>query len=115
MSAAFETKVHVTRYEQVLVITVRGELDHDDAEAVDDAFAAADEAGLPTTAVDLSRVTFADSTLLNALLDTRRRHAVDGRELILLGPLQPAVTRLLTVTGTIDHFTIAGTGPSPSS
>ncbi|MFF5025272.1 STAS domain-containing protein [Streptomyces collinus] len=115
MSAAFETKVHVTRYEQVLVITVRGELDHDDAEALDDAFAAADEAGLPTTAVDLSRVTFADSTLLNTLLDTRRRHATDGRELVLLGPLQPAVTRLLTVTGTIAHFTVAGTGPSPSS
>ena len=115
MPAAFETKVHVTRYEQVLMITLRGELDHDDAEDIDAAFAAADRAALPTTAVDLSQLTFADSTLLNSLLATLRRHETSGRDLILLGPLPPAISRLLSLSGTLEHFTVAGTGPTPTS
>ncbi|MFJ7903204.1 STAS domain-containing protein [Streptomyces sp. NPDC096198] len=107
--------MHLTRYEQVLVITVRGELDYDDAEDIEAAFDEADQAALPTTAVDLSQVTFADSTLLNALLNTLRRHETSGRDLVLLGPLQPAVNRVLAVSGTLGHFTTASTGPTPTS
>ncbi|MER5861190.1 STAS domain-containing protein [Streptomyces sp. NPDC059688] len=115
MPAAFETKVHVTRYEQVSLITMRGEVDHDDTDAVEAAFAEADQAAPCTTAVDLSQVTFVDSMLLNALLDAHRRHRADGRDLILLGPLQPAVHRLLSLSGTYGHFKIAGTGPTAAS
>lgn len=115
MPAAFETKVHVTRYEQVSLITMRGEVDHDDTDAVEAAFAEADQAAPCTTAVDLSQVTFADSMLLNALLDAHRRHRADGRDLILLGPLQPAITRLLSLSGTYGHIKIAGTGPTAAS
>ncbi|MFE5733872.1 STAS domain-containing protein [Streptomyces sp. NPDC056528] len=115
MYAAPEGKVHLTRHEQVFLITMRGEMDHDDAEDVEAAWAAAGEAASPMTAVDLSRVTFADSMLLNALLDARRRHLADGRELVLIGPLHSAVLRLLDVSGTLDHFRIVSTGPSPAS
>ncbi|MGW4568210.1 STAS domain-containing protein [Streptomyces sp. NPDC004561] len=115
MPAVPEPKVHVTRYEQVLMIAIRGELDHDDAEEVDAAFHLVDQAALPMTAVDLSQLSFADSAFLNALLDTRRRHEIGGRDLILLGPLQPAVRRLLTVSGTLEYFAIATTGPTPAS
>ncbi|MEU7410021.1 STAS domain-containing protein [Streptomyces sp. NPDC042638] len=101
-----ETKVHITRHARALHIIMRGEMDHEDAEDVEAAWQAADLAGLPTTAVDLSQVTFADSMLLNALLEARRRHAVDGRELLLLGPFHSAVSRLLAVSGTLEHFTI---------
>ncbi|MFI9804580.1 STAS domain-containing protein [Streptomyces sp. NPDC052301] len=115
MHAAFAGRLHVTRHDQVLVITVGGEVDHEDAEELAAAWDAADQAGLLTTAVDLSRVVFADSMLLNPLLVARHRHAAAGRDFILLGPLQPAVTRLLTVSGTLEQFTIAGTGPAPIS
>ncbi|GHD42593.1 STAS domain-containing protein [Streptomyces galbus] len=110
MHAAPDTKVHVTRHEDTFVITVRGEVDHDDTEDFVEAWAAADRAALPTTAVDLSQITFADSMLLNALLDARRRHADSGRELVLLGPLPPPVSRLLTVSGTLEHFAVADPG-----
>ncbi|MET9117271.1 STAS domain-containing protein [Streptomyces longwoodensis] len=115
MHAAPDTKVHVTRHEDTFVITVRGEVDHDDEEDFVEAWAAADRAALPTTAVDLSQITFADSMLLNALLDARRRHAESDREFVLLGPLPPPVSRLLTVSGTLEHFAIADTGARPGS
>lgn len=106
MSAPFGTKVHVSQHDLVVRITVGGELDHEDAEDVEAAWQVADRAGLPTTTVDLSRVTFADSMLLNALLTARHRHLTDGRELVLLGPLQPPVSRLLEISGTLGHFTV---------
>ncbi|MFC8588287.1 STAS domain-containing protein [Streptomyces sp. NPDC057217] len=115
MYASPQGKVHLTRHEQVFVIAMRGEMDHDDVEDVEAAWAAADEAASPMTAVDLSRVTFADSMLLNALLDIRRRHAADGRELVLIGPLHSAVRRVLDISGTLEHFRIVSTGPSPAS
>ncbi|MER5884893.1 STAS domain-containing protein [Streptomyces sp. NPDC001941] len=115
MHALPNPKVHVTRRDQVLLVTVRGETDQDDSEEFEAAWEAADRAGLPTTAVDLSRVSFADSMLLNALLGALRRHEAAGRELILLGPLPPTVSRLLSLSGTLEHFTVADTGPSPTS
>ncbi|MFH8798225.1 STAS domain-containing protein [Streptomyces sp. NPDC017936] len=110
-----DRKVHVVRHEEVFVILIRGETDHDDVDEFEAAWDAADRAALPTTAIDLSQVTFADSMLLNALLDARRRHASAGRDLVLLGPLSPAVSRLLVLSGTLEHFRIADTGPTPTS
>ncbi|MFH9011620.1 STAS domain-containing protein [Streptomyces sp. NPDC017943] len=116
MSVPFEsTKVHVTRLDQVVCVALRGELDFEDAEDVQAAWAAADRAGLPTTVVDLSQVVFADSMLLNALLDARRRHDATGRAFVLLGPLNASVSRLLDVTGTLGHFTVQDTLPGESA
>ncbi|MER5888726.1 STAS domain-containing protein [Streptomyces sp. NPDC001941] len=114
MRAAPERKVHVTRHEKVFLITVSGETDYDDGSEFDAAWGAADRAALPTTEVDLSRVTFADSMLLNALLDGLRRHEEGGRTLVLVGPLTEAVDRLLTVSGTRELFTVTRTGTGPS-
>ncbi|MFE0510750.1 STAS domain-containing protein [Streptomyces sp. NPDC058964] len=111
MPAAHATNVHTTRRDQALHIILRGELDHYDAEDVDAAWEAADLAALATTVVDLAQVTFADSMLLNALLKARRRHDTAGREFILLGPLHPSVSRLLTISGTLEHFTILNSDP----
>ncbi|MFF0885568.1 STAS domain-containing protein [Streptomyces sp. NPDC003456] len=109
MSAPFDTKVHVSHHDLMVRITVSGELDHEDAEDVEAAWQVAERAGLPTTTVDLSRVTFADSMLLNALLAARHRHLGDGRRLVLLGPLPPSVHRLLEISGTLEHFTVRNT------
>ncbi|WP_248508007.1 STAS domain-containing protein [Streptomyces sp. D2-8] len=64
-------------------------MDYEDAEDFEAPWQAADQAALLTTVVDLSQVTFADSMLLNALLDARRRHDSHGRRFILLGPSSP--------------------------
>jgi anti-anti-sigma factor len=110
MPEAWDLKVHVAYHEQGVVISVRGELDYEDAELLEAAWQTADHSGLSTTAVDLTQVTFADSMLLNALLDAHRRHHADDRELVLLGPLQPPIRRLLELSGTLEHFTIKETG-----
>ncbi|MDF3301478.1 STAS domain-containing protein [Streptomyces tropicalis] len=114
------TTVQVTHHAHVFEIVVRGEVDYDECDLLHAAWAEADEQALPATVVDLSGVAFGDSGLLNALLAARRRHAAEGRALILLGPLQEAVRRLLAVSGTLDHFTVtdsraAALGPAPGS
>ncbi|MEU2062542.1 STAS domain-containing protein [Streptomyces sp. NPDC013455] len=98
--------VQVTCHDRVFEITVSGEIDYDENDLLQAAWAEADDAGRPVTVVDLSRVTFADSGLLNALLDAWRQHQAAARELILLGPLHPTVDRLFSLTGTREHFTI---------
>lgn len=100
------TTVHVTRHPRVFEIAVRGEVDYDECDLLQAAWDEADETALPVTVVDLSAVTFGDSGLLNALLEARRRHSAEGRELVLLGPLHQAIRRLLTVSGTLEHFTV---------
>ncbi|WP_225823400.1 STAS domain-containing protein [Streptomyces naphthomycinicus] len=98
--------VKVTCHDRVFEISVRGEVDYEENDLLQAAWAEVEEAALPVTVVDLSQVTFADSGLLNALLDSRRRHRAAGRELILLGPFHPTVQRLFTLTGTLEHFTV---------
>ncbi|MGW4910695.1 STAS domain-containing protein [Streptomyces sp. NPDC004270] len=110
MPAAPELRVHIDRGEQTFVITVRGQVDYAEAEGFEQAWEAADRAAMPVTAVDLTQVTFADSMLLNALIEARLRHRATGRDLVLIGPLRPAVSRLLTITGAIRLFTITETG-----
>ncbi|MFH9671738.1 STAS domain-containing protein [Streptomyces sp. NPDC017405] len=96
----------VTCHDRVFEITVRGEVDYEENDLLQAAWAEAEDAARPATVVDLSRVTFADSGLLNALLDAWRRHQATGRELILLGPFHATVERLFTLTGTREHFTV---------
>ncbi|MFF3013875.1 hypothetical protein [Streptomyces sp. NPDC057939] len=52
----------------------------------------------------LSGTLFADSSVLHALLDTRRSHGVAEDELVVAGPLHVAVDRLFEVTGTRSAF-----------
>lgn len=103
--------VRIDRGEQTFVLTVRGEVDYDDAGEFERAWEAADRAAMPVTAVDLAEVTFADSMLLNALIRARHRHQADGRTLVLVGPLQTAVSRLLEISGTRELFTVTDARP----
>ncbi|MFG2606450.1 STAS domain-containing protein [Streptomyces sp. NPDC048514] len=101
------TTVLVAQHDRIFEITVRGEVDYDECDLLRAAWAEADEAALPATVVDVSGVTFGDSQLLSALLEAQRRHHTSGRSFILLGPLHDSVLRLLTVSGTLGHFTVA--------
>ncbi|MFF5142790.1 STAS domain-containing protein [Streptomyces sp. NPDC013157] len=111
MHPAPDLSVLIDRREQIFVITVRGEVDHDDAGDFERAWEAANRAAMPVTAVDLTAVTFADSMLLNALIRARHRHQADGRTLVLVGPLRSAVSRLLEISGTTELFTVTDVRP----
>ncbi|MFD9497366.1 STAS domain-containing protein [Streptomyces sp. NPDC060005] len=94
------------------LLDVEGQADFEEGEVLRSAM---DETGgkpLPVMVIDLSALTFADTAFLHWLLEARRAHEEAGTLLILAGPLGPQVTRLLTVTGTMDHFTVAGDAAS---
>lgn len=56
------------------------------------------------TVLDLSKVVFADSSILNALLNAR-----DCNQLILAGPIPHQLQHLFELTGTSQLFTFAPT------
>jgi anti-sigma B factor antagonist len=69
------------------------------------------ESGGRGVILDLSGVTFLDSTGLGALVGIRNSFVQRDASLVLLRPSEP-VTRLLQITGLVDVFAIeAGPGP----
>ncbi|MFD3663712.1 STAS domain-containing protein [Streptomyces sp. NPDC058659] len=89
------------------VVSVRGELDIDSAThlrtALMRAMEACEDGGGLT--LDLSGVTFCDSTGLNALLRARRRALSEHRSLTITAT-SPQVTRLLEMTGAAQLFAV---------
>ncbi|MFE5488903.1 STAS domain-containing protein [Streptomyces virginiae] len=90
------------------ILTVSGELDMDTAPHLTDAADALDLHG-HTLALDLSAVTFIDSSGLNVLLALRHRVGLAGGSLELIGLCEQPL-HLLDLTGTRDLFTLR-TGP----
>ncbi|MFE3579041.1 STAS domain-containing protein [Streptomyces vinaceus] len=80
------------------VVCLSGEFDADTIHVFREVLAATDEA--MQLVVDLSGVTFADSSLLHALLDARHR-------IVLAGPLPRQFHRLLDLTVTTGRFATA--------
>jgi anti-anti-sigma factor len=87
------------------LVTVRGEIDMDNADQLVDAIKMV--AG--TAVVDLSGITFIDSTGLQGLLRAQKAARQRGDDLILRHPSK-AVRRVLEMTGLIDRFRRMGTG-----
>lgn len=99
--------VHVRQERDALVVTASGDFDADEQDLLPAAWNEVDERALSVTALDLSGVTFADSSFLDALLRARALHHAADRRLVLVGPLHPRVITLLTVTQVLEHFEIA--------
>ncbi|MFB7950340.1 STAS domain-containing protein [Kitasatospora phosalacinea] len=102
---------HTAGPPRATVLHLRGDLDHDNerelAATVDEAVARS----TGTLVLDVSAVTFADSSTLRTLvLAQQRMEAADGA-LVLLGPLGPAFRRLLEITATDGYFTVADSLP----
>ncbi|MFE2379128.1 STAS domain-containing protein [Streptomyces sp. NPDC059398] len=97
----------VSCFEQgaVTVVAPSGEIDIDAAPPVREAIAGAFHTGRPVV-LDLSRVTFADSSALNLLL-----WANSTGTFCLAGPVHQQVQRLFDVTGVEEIFTTAPTLP----
>jgi|SoiMethySBSTD1v2_1073268.scaffolds.fasta_scaffold127164_1 anti-sigma B factor antagonist len=85
------------------LVTVRGEVDMDTAGQLVEAIAAVAR----TAVVDLSGVTFIDSTGLQELLRAQEAARRRGDDLILRHPSK-AVRRVLEITGLIDRFAVEG-------
>ncbi|MEO5838777.1 MAG: STAS domain-containing protein [Acidimicrobiales bacterium] len=76
--------------------TIRGECDIDNAHQIEEWLATFDSQPLE---VDLSGVTFIDSTALRALLNVRRRN----RHMRVVDP-SDAASKLFEITGTVDYL-----------
>ncbi|WP_437032182.1 STAS domain-containing protein [Streptomyces sp. enrichment culture] len=99
-----EQMVTVREGSQAFVLEVTGEIDVDTVDALEEGMARAWEVNAPVTVVDLSHVRFADSSLLNLLLEARARYGSAGRRLAVAGPFHDAVRRLFDLTGTAGHL-----------
>ncbi|WP_406396836.1 STAS domain-containing protein [Streptomyces uncialis] len=98
---------------QPIVIRVTGELDMDRAQALRVDLEKAIEAapGSAAVTVDLSDLTFCDSSGLNVLLGARLHAQEAGHVLRLAGPPRQ-VLNLLEMTGAITLFPIDRTPPT---
>ncbi|WP_079403576.1 STAS domain-containing protein [Streptomyces sp. 3211] len=97
----------VTGDDQRRVVHVGGEMDIDRAPMLHDALHAAitQPGGSDEIVVDLSDLSFCDSSGLNTLIHARQTAAAHGRRIILRDP-QPQFRRLLELTGADALFPI---------
>ncbi|MGW5736682.1 MULTISPECIES: STAS domain-containing protein [Streptomyces] len=105
-----DNSVDLHPHDGIAVVTLRHEIDLQDANAVSEAFHRVRIHGdTDATLLDLSTLTFADSTLLGLILQARNDHDQAQRPFMLSGPLHSAVRRLLELTGVIEFLPLADT------
>ncbi|MEU6867705.1 STAS domain-containing protein [Streptomyces sp. NPDC046876] len=108
--------MHVRTHPDKTVVTLAGEIDLDTSSQVTEATAALPLEG-HVLVLDLSGVTFMDSTGLNLLLALRARAQAEGGRLELTGVPRQAL-HVLELTGTRHLFALhpatdRGPGPDP--
>ncbi len=96
-----------------LALRVRGELDMSTAPQLAEAIAAAAGSGAETTVLDLSGVTFIDSSALRVLVVAGRSLGEAGGQL-QIGPRSDMVARVLTMTSLDTQSDAFEVLPQPS-
>ncbi|HTE62657.1 MAG TPA: STAS domain-containing protein [Solirubrobacteraceae bacterium] len=94
--------------EGVVVLGMDGEFDLAAAPAIREQLAAARAGGPRGVVVDMTEVTFLDSSALRELLRADAALRADGAPLVLAG-LRPCVARMLELTRTTGLLTVAPT------
>ena len=94
--------------DDVIVVDAAGELDIHTSRGFKETLVGAIEDGAPRVIVDLSGVTFIDSSALGALVGGSRRSAQRGVELMIVCP-PGSVARVIEITGLNRVFTMAAT------
>jgi anti-sigma B factor antagonist len=84
-------------------IVIHGDIDIAGGPVLDEALRSQDSGELMT--LDVSNVSFIDSSGLRSLLNASRR-AADRSSHVVLRNVGPEVARLLEITGTTERFTI---------
>jgi anti-sigma B factor antagonist len=90
---------------ETAVVVASGELDLHSSPPFKEALVGAIEGGASRVVVDLSGVTFIDSSALGALIGGARRAALGGSELMIVCP-PGSVARVIELTGLHRAFTI---------
>jgi anti-sigma B factor antagonist len=98
-------QVHLEKSDDVPVVRVVGEIDLATAPDLRDKLAEI-PSDVGTVIVDLSEVTFLDSTGLSVLVATWKRFDESGGGAFRLVVNQPAVQRVLDVTGLVQVFAV---------
>jgi len=93
-----------------VLVEVEGELDLSTTETFRAHLQVAIDAGSGDVALDLSAVSFCDSTALHALVDARRRLVERGRRLRVVRPSRP-VDRLLWLSGLAEALYLPASVP----
>jgi anti-sigma B factor antagonist len=97
--------VQLRREPNVLLVDVEGELDLDGAPELCAAIGNGERSrDRRHVLVDLSRVTFCDSTGLKALMDAAREVAVAGGRLIVVVPEDGSVRKVMALTGAAEFL-----------
>lgn len=93
-----ELRISVTAGTAHTLVTLAGECDLNTGRQLRDVLTSEVSRGAQRLIVDLSALTFMDSTGMQVLLSTRSVLAVRGGTLVLVAP-QPVVARILELTG----------------
>jgi anti-sigma B factor antagonist len=91
--------------DETAIVVTEGELDLYTSPPFKTALVGAIEGGATRVVVDLTAVTFIDSSALGALIGGARRSALTGTELMIVCPAGP-VARVIDLTGLHRAFTI---------
>jgi anti-sigma B factor antagonist len=87
-----------------VTVFVAGEIDLSTADQLDAAIREAEKTEISQIVVDLSALSFVDSTGLSVLLEAIKRDRRDGNRLSFVRSEHEAVTRLLALTDTTEMF-----------
>jgi anti-sigma B factor antagonist len=98
--------VVVIRTDSGVVVGVEGELDLSTAPQLRDELVALAEEGQTRVVLDLTRLSFIDSTGLSVLVMALNRSRADSGSVVIRNPSQ-SVLRILEITGLVSVFTIA--------
>jgi anti-sigma B factor antagonist len=105
MNAETGFDVTETTREGLPVLEVHGEVDVSTAPELRSKLLAVAQSGQKTAVVDLTNVTFVDSTALGVLVSALKRFRSNGGDLRLV-VTQPHITKVLEITGLTDVFAI---------
>ncbi|MGW3331775.1 STAS domain-containing protein [Streptomyces rubiginosohelvolus] len=89
------------------VLRLRGDLDFEDASSLAEAVRQALVEDPRVLAIDVSSVTFADSSMLRTLVETQQHMEDRSGAMVLVGPITPPMRRLLEITATDQLFAVA--------
>ena len=100
-----DIEIEVRNRDGATIVTARGEVDVATAPALRDGLEEALDRDIGSVVVDLTGVTFIDSTGLGVLIGARRRCVEAGRELRVV-VAEPRILKVFEITGLTELFTI---------
>jgi anti-anti-sigma factor len=101
-------EICVSRHGSIEAITVTGELDLSNVGALDEALANALSGTTKSCLLDLSEISFMDSSVIHTLIRWSKEAQVSAREglAIMVGEADTQATRVLTITGLMKRLPV---------